>query len=121
MKKYVKIAFQIFLLLLALLSLVKIYWKDYLPDFTSYLPSSITQRLEEGRIHRVKGEEEARIHRVMPENDSLINDLLVVSQRSRTEPESHRGYCVMAWMDYQDWFKENKIFIAEIPELKEHV
>src|SRR5437016_13861478 len=110
MKKFVKIVFETFLLLISLLSLVKIYWKDSLPDIQSYLPSSITQRLEE-----------ARIHRVMAENDSLINDLLIISQRSRTEPESHRGYCISAWWDYQDWFKENKAFIAEIPELKELV
>lgn len=114
MKKYIKLIFEIFLVLIALLSLFKIEYKNYLPDIQSYLPSSVHNKITQGIM-------QSRIKRILAENDSLINDLLVISKRSRTEGESHLGYCMGAWMDYQDWFKENKIFIAETSELKEHV
>jgi hypothetical protein len=121
MKKYVKIVFEIFLVVVALLSLFKIDWKNYLPDIQSYLPSSIGDKIAQGIAQSRIKRKQAHVFQLLVENDSLINDLLVISKRSRTEGESHLGYCMGAWMDYQDWFKENKAFIAETPELKEHV
>lgn len=59
------------------------------------------------------------VKKVLQENNHLINEILMIYERSKTEDSPI--YCLDAMAEYSVWFEKNKYFIKEKPELKESV